>query len=205
MLEIGCSAGYGTQLLAQYAREVTAVDIDAEAIEHAASSSNITFLLVDGRELPFPDKFFDAVVSFEVIEHVKDPHRFLQEIKRVIKPGGIVILSTPDHSVSAAMGIRHSKKLHISPLNFDSFSSLVKSYFSSPKFYGQYFLKGKNTISSKFLDLARRIDIFDLRKMLLTPAVRSRLNTPARLRDDQDWQIKPLHSPAGSMLVVCTA
>jgi SAM-dependent methyltransferase len=60
-----------------------------------ASRFPTTDIVVDGATLPFVEDSFDAVFSFSVLEHVKDPHQVAREIKRVTKPGGIIQVSAP--------------------------------------------------------------------------------------------------------------
>lgn len=100
VLDFGCGSGYGSALVAKTAGSVHAVDVAQEAIDYARtkfSRSNLEFSRVppDAR-LPFDDKSFDLVLSFQVFEHVRDIGRYLAEIERVLAPGGRLILITPD-------------------------------------------------------------------------------------------------------------
>lgn len=99
VLEVGCSFGHGTKILASVASAVDAVDIYEPAVAYARQcnlNDNVQFHLVDACDLPFRAGEFDVVVTFEVIEHVEEPQKFLLEILRVLKPGGRLILSTPN-------------------------------------------------------------------------------------------------------------
>jgi ubiquinone/menaquinone biosynthesis C-methylase UbiE len=64
--------------------------------------NNITFSLGYGEHIQFPDASFDAVISDDVIEHVKDPEKVFQEIYRVLRPGGIAILKFPSYKMIVA-------------------------------------------------------------------------------------------------------
>lgn len=103
-LDYGCGSGYGTALICNSCSQVTGVDISAEAISYAKAhynAPNLAYLQVQPVEyapLPFPDSSFDVVLSFQVIEHVQDVAIYLQEIQRVLIPGGQVLISTPDRS-----------------------------------------------------------------------------------------------------------
>src|SRR5690606_25521567 len=89
VLDYGCGSGYGAARIAQSATHVTAVDVAPEAVDYAAArypSPNLEFRRIDpDRPLPFEDDSFDTVLSFQVFEHVHDTHRYLSEIRRVLK------------------------------------------------------------------------------------------------------------------------
>ena len=92
VLDVACGEGYGTALLAQAAAEVTGVDLSAEAIEHAskayAGARNARFVCAPCTRLPLADGSIDVAVSFETIEHIADQAPFLDELARVLAPGG---------------------------------------------------------------------------------------------------------------------
>ena len=97
VLEAGCGEGYGADLIANGARQVLALDYDAQAIGHvgrryprvAAARANLV-------ALPVRDDVLDAVVSLQVVEHLWDQERFLRECRRVLAPGAALLLSTPN-------------------------------------------------------------------------------------------------------------
>ncbi len=103
VIEIGCSEGIGTLVLAEGGHTVTAVDSDAEAITHAQkviSKPNLTFICRDFIGQKFGA--FDAVVSLDVIEHIdrKDEAVFMQTINDNLTPEGMCIIGTPNDSAS---------------------------------------------------------------------------------------------------------
>jgi SAM-dependent methyltransferase len=116
VLDIACGEGYGSALLAGKARRVTGIDISAECIEHASeryTSPNLRYVRSDASNLTFPDAFFDAVVSFETIEHCMDYAAVLDEMKRVLKPGGFLVISTPDaEEFNRGRGVANPFHLH---------------------------------------------------------------------------------------------
>ena len=91
VLDVACGAGYGSALLARRALRVTGADIAPSAIDHArrryAGVANLEFRQADCAALPFADASFDAVVSFETIEHIAGQAAFLDEVRRVLRPG----------------------------------------------------------------------------------------------------------------------
>lgn len=91
-LDVGCSAGFFCGGLAQHFEKVWGIDIDAGALELAESrnvESNVEFKLIDDDCIPFPDQVFDLVVCNHVYEHVPSSEFLIEEIQRVLKPGGV--------------------------------------------------------------------------------------------------------------------
>jgi SAM-dependent methyltransferase len=132
VLDVASGEGYGTALLAQVARRAVGVEIASEAVDHASEAyrtNNLSFVVGDARSLPCPDAAFDVVTSFETIEHFSEQQRFLSEIRRVLRPGGLLIISTPDRdnyspSESAA------NPYHVQELSREEFDALLRSYFA---------------------------------------------------------------------------
>jgi SAM-dependent methyltransferase len=97
VLEAGCGEGYGADLLAGGATRVLALDYDAEAIGHVGRRyPRVTAARANLVALPVRDGVVDAVVSLQVVEHLWDQGRFLRECRRVGRPGGALLLSTPN-------------------------------------------------------------------------------------------------------------
>ncbi len=115
VLDIACGSGYGSQILGQAgAKEVWGGDISYDAIDFAKSShsgEDVHFRVMEASDLPFEDDSFEMVVSFETIEHLDNPKLFIQEIYRVLKPNGKLILSTPNKSATRRLNI--SNPYHI--------------------------------------------------------------------------------------------
>ena len=94
MLDLGCNDG---ALTVQYdaPRTLTGIDIDAQAIERAkARNSRVTFLAGTPGFLPLPDASMDSIVSYDVFEHVANPGALLAECRRVLRPGGWMLIGT---------------------------------------------------------------------------------------------------------------
>ena len=99
VLDLGCGAGDLTAELQSVAASVVGLDVAEAALRRArARHPGIPFVLaeLDG-ELPLPDNAFDVVWSSEVIEHVADTARWMSEARRVLRPGGRLLLTTPSH------------------------------------------------------------------------------------------------------------
>lgn len=107
VLDVASGEGYGAAILAGPARSVVGVEIDPASVAHARTAyalPNLRFEEGDAQKLPLPDDSVDLVVSFETLEHLDDPPAFLAEVRRVLRPGGLVIISTPDRGVYSAPG-----------------------------------------------------------------------------------------------------
>src|SRR5919198_4997654 len=95
VLDLGCR--YGT-LTVHYApgNDVLGVDIDRHALAHAAELGiNVAWADVE-EPLPLDDNAFDVVVAGELLEHIRDPHALIQEVRRVLRPSGIFVGSVPN-------------------------------------------------------------------------------------------------------------
>jgi ubiquinone/menaquinone biosynthesis C-methylase UbiE len=98
-LDIGCGTGEFAAQMARARARVTAADVAQAALRRARSRHpdlEFTLVPIEG-ELPFADNAFDLVWASEVIEHIADTGRWLSEIRRVIAPGGRLLLTTPSH------------------------------------------------------------------------------------------------------------
>lgn len=97
VLEAGCGEGYGAALLARTAARILAVDRDEAVVRHArARYPQVSLVRAELDVLPLPDAAVDAVVSLQVIEHLDDQPAFLVECARVLRAGGLLVLSTPN-------------------------------------------------------------------------------------------------------------
>lgn len=99
VLDVACGVGYGSFLLGAGTNVVQGVDLSAEAIAEARAEHtrpNVAFHLGALDTLPTDTPLFDAAVSLETIEHVPDPRAFLDEVRRRLKPGGLLVVSAPN-------------------------------------------------------------------------------------------------------------
>ena len=136
VLDIACGEGYGSAaMLSGGARSVVGVDIDADAVEHARRKYNLQTRVGSAEEIPAADDEFDVVVSFETIEHVANPERFVDECVRVCRPGGWVIISTPNKDVYLKDATPN--EYHLSEMTPEQFSSCLRSRFKSVNIFGQ--------------------------------------------------------------------
>jgi SAM-dependent methyltransferase len=142
VLDVASGEGYGSFLLAGVARSVVGVDLSGPAVEHARqcyAAENLEFRA--GRAEALPDlgpSSFDVVVSFETIEHLTEAAqpRFLSEVRRVLAPGGLFIVSTPDKE-TYANELHEENEFHEREFTPDEFRALLLTEFSHVRFFGQ--------------------------------------------------------------------
>lgn len=132
VLDIACGEGYGSRLLANNAAAVTGVDIDEATIKKANEkyqAGNLRFMAANAISTPLPAHSFDLLVSFETLEHLEEHEQLLQEFKRLLKPEGLLIISTPDKAVySDKTGYRNP--FHKKELYTEDFNKLLRQYYS---------------------------------------------------------------------------
>jgi SAM-dependent methyltransferase len=96
VLEIGCSSGYLTHLFSSKANHIVSIDMNPAALTRALTRRSSTpVACANAEHLPFAAGSFDAIVMLEVIEHTSSDVAAITELRRVLKPGGMLILSTP--------------------------------------------------------------------------------------------------------------
>lgn len=106
-LEVGCGAGFFTKELVNLGFDATGIDLSAVGIERAKSAvPEATFLQHDlTQPLPFDDESFDLVWCSEVLEHLFSPRGVLEQIRRVLRPGGQLLVTVPYHGTVKNLAI----------------------------------------------------------------------------------------------------
>lgn len=135
VLDIACGEGYGAAaMLRAGALQVIGVDVSETVCQHAKDKYGIDARPASAERIPLPDQSVDVIVSFETIEHVPDPHRFLKECVRVLVPGGRLIISTPDKEI---YGRSAPNPYHCSEMTAREFARALTDRFESACFYTQ--------------------------------------------------------------------
>jgi len=148
VLDAACGAGYGTAILGERAAEAFGVDVDPEAVAYATDRygrEGVSFKAASVTALPFPDAMFDVVVSFETLEHLTEQEEMLAEFRRVLKPRGVLVISTPDKPIYNA-SLAEPNAFHVSELTRQEFVDFVKARFKTVEFYGQRVVFGSLTL-----------------------------------------------------------
>jgi len=139
VLDIACGEGYGSDLMAGVAAYVIGVDIDPKAIAHASrryARTNLEFLVGSCTSIPIAESSVDVVVSFETIEHHDKHDEMMSEIRRVLQPAGMLVISSPDRQeYSDAPGYKNP--YHVRELYREEFEALLKAHFRNVNLAGQ--------------------------------------------------------------------
>jgi len=150
VLDVACGSGYGSAMLKEAgAVKVLGIDISSETIAYARANfqnEGIDFVVGDAEDLS-SYRDFDVVVSFETIEHLQHPEKFLQEIARASAPEGSLIISTPRREREGSPG----NPFHVKEWTEDEFAVLLSQHFHLVNNCGQYSLKKKSFPFSRTL------------------------------------------------------
>ena len=192
VLEIGTGTGYGIRVVAPHAAEFVTLDKhrpgNLEAL--TAGMPHVRFCAATVPPLPFEDASFDCVISFQVIEHIADDRAFVQEIHRVLRPGGRFIVTTPNAPMSLTRN-----PWHVREYRADELLALLQGPFAEVEQLG---VAGNERVMAYYernRESVRRItrfDIFDLqhrlpRRLLQLPYdLLNRLNRRRLLRQNRE-------------------
>jgi len=186
VLDVGCNTGYGTVGFVPVARRVVGIDVSPAAIEAArrrSSAGRPEFLVTTGVELPFPDESFDLVTSFQVVEHLVDPLAFLAELRRVLRPGGVVVLATPNAAIRLDPGMTPWNRFHVREYRAAELAELLAAAFGDVRVRGLFAVptlyEAELARAAAALAWARRRDARPARAA--APAPRAASSLPRRL------------------------
>ena len=132
ILDIACGEGYGSNYMAERAKMVYGVDISTETIAHAKAKyarENLQFIQGSCAEIPLPDASIDVAISFETIEHHDRHEEMMIEIRRVLKPNGLLIISSPNKVEHTDNSPALPSEFHVKELSRGQLMSLLKSHF----------------------------------------------------------------------------
>lgn len=167
VLDAGCGEGFGTVLLAETARHVTGIDYSIDAVRTAAARyvrPNLEFRRLDVYELPGLDLRCDLVTNFQVIEHLADPARFLAAVRAALRPGGVLMLTTPNRLTSVS-----ENPYHLREYIAEELLDLLRPLFARVDLYS---MMGNDKVRAFDAERARqvrrilRLDPLGLRKLL---------------------------------------
>lgn len=133
VLDAACGSGYGSYLIARNKDcSVTGIDISKEAIDYAQTNFQLPRLSFDNQNVMstgYSDDHFDAIVSFETLEHLEYPEEAVLEFLRVLKPGGVFIASVPDFDTNIGAG--HLNPFHFNEMKLNQFKEMLSSKFAN--------------------------------------------------------------------------
>ncbi len=163
VLDIACGEGYGAAMLADHARSVIGVDIDEATIRHAKEeyqgTSNLHFKRGDAAEIPLEDRSVDLVVSFETIEHHDRHQEMLAEVRRVLRPDGVLVLSSPNRDVYSRLSGQRNE-FHVKELDFRELDALLREQFDEVVYFGQRLAVGSSIFTLEQRPACNKLDAF---------------------------------------------
>ncbi|MCX6816703.1 MAG: class I SAM-dependent methyltransferase [Candidatus Beckwithbacteria bacterium] len=179
LLDIGCGDGVLLNLIKR--ARLYGVDLDQSSLNYAATRVKAKFFHASAFKLPFKANFFDVVLATEIIEHLSRPQPMLQEIRRVLKPNGCAIISTP---IKPVVGL--TDKLHVREYTPEQLQSFLKIYFKKVKIYQSHPYWLKKMYTSSLLTLGRFH--FDLFRWVINTVVFSTGYNPFLISGDHSTQ-----------------
>jgi ubiquinone/menaquinone biosynthesis C-methylase UbiE len=169
ILDIACGTGFGSDILARHTKgTVIGGDIAADAISECTKNwqrPNLQFAVLDGTKLSYPDGYFDKIVSFETIEHTTEYRKMLKEFYRVLKPGGIAFISTPNFPINSPSG-KVTNPYHTQEFTYPELDTILKEVFPQVEITGQKYSRydnGKTNSFGKFIEWG--FNIIGVRKL----------------------------------------
>ncbi|MDD5308934.1 MAG: methyltransferase domain-containing protein [Deltaproteobacteria bacterium] len=141
VLDLGSGEGYGSFTIAERADSVLGIDVDKAAIWHARGKygkqrANLAYRQGSATALPCEDGRFDLVVCFEMLEHTAEQAQMLNEIRRVLAPGGLLLISTPNRLAYSDLP-GYKNEFHVRELYLDEFRDLLATRFAHVQVLGQ--------------------------------------------------------------------
>ena len=158
VLDIACGTGYGSALLKKAgAKEVLGIDISEEAIDYAKkhfADPGVEFAVGDATNIiSVPDNSIELIVSFETIEHIRIYENYLAEMHRVLKEGGMIMISTPNKKFSSPGSVKPLNPYHFIEFHLDDFKEVLGKHFTSLTIYGQNHNSGSYKLKRIFVRL----------------------------------------------------
>ena len=138
VLDVGCGEAYGTALLSAGGSWVAGADVDPAVLRRARRRwpSVAAFVLFDGRSIPACDSSFDALVCFQVVEHVEDDARAAAELARVLRTDGLALVTTPNRLLRLSPGERPWNRFHVREYDPDALGQLLGRFFRQVRIAG---------------------------------------------------------------------
>jgi 2-polyprenyl-3-methyl-5-hydroxy-6-metoxy-1,4-benzoquinol methylase len=140
VVDAACGSGYGSEILSKKAKKVVGLEISDHALSYAKKHHwrpNIEFQKADlNQKIELPNAFCNVIVSFETLEHLTNQEMILSEFRRILKPGGMLVISTPDRNLISG-GLKSDNPFHLKELTKEEFISLLGKFFVLEEFYGQ--------------------------------------------------------------------
>jgi ubiquinone/menaquinone biosynthesis C-methylase UbiE len=137
-LDAGCGEGYGADLLADSTSSMTGLDLEEPVLASAGRRyPRVGFVRGDLQRMPFPDHHFEALVTLQVIEHLPSPRVFLTECHRILRPGGLIVVGTPNRLTFSPDGVIRNP-FHTIEFDATELAGALDPHFDSVEMMGVF-------------------------------------------------------------------
>lgn len=142
VLDLACGIGYGSYFLGNVplVTSVFGADLSEKAIDYAVKIFNhgkVRFSVESATKTSFPNASFDTIISLETVEHLKEISLFFQEIKRLLRPQGTLVMSVPNKKFFFDAGF--ANEFHFNEMYFNELSEIAARFFGNAEMYYQRF------------------------------------------------------------------
>lgn len=185
VLDYGCGSGFIVGQLQTRGYDAWGTDISREAIEYGTSQGIKNLHSTDGIEVDFPDGSFDLILAMDVVEHIDDDKLVVEELKRLLRPGGRLIITVPAYQWM--WGVQDEVSHHFRRYSMKSITQLVtnssnlsilrKTYFNTFLFPAVALVR----LASKWLNIKNRESDFDISDNFLNPVFYFIFNTEIKI------------------------
>lgn len=175
VLDVGCGNGYGCEIMRDKARMVFGVDIDRVVVK---DKIHLHIYHADAKRLPFQPNSIDTVTSLQVIEHIDNISAYLNEIKRVLTPGGVAIFTTPNADMRLDAGSPPWNPEHTTEYTPDGLYDALSGYFGSTIIRGISLIEPLLSIEMERIKRAKG----NAKRKARNPIWRATLGAAAKLR-----------------------
>lgn len=169
VVDVASGTGIGTHYLVTAGAKVCiGVDVSLPSLQYAAGKYRpCSFVACDAQQLCLADATVDVVVSFETLEHLPNPRQFLFECRRVLRPGGLLICSSPNREVYRWGG---RNPFHVREFNAQEFVALVGEMFADCQLYGQRKVNYYSYVLKRlFVSFLEKLGAKDFAKRVIQP------------------------------------
>jgi SAM-dependent methyltransferase len=196
VLDAASGTGYGSRKLRESSPRVVSLDIAADALAEGKSTTpDLRALVGDTMRLPFRDAAFDTFVSFETIEHVQDDAQYVREARRVTRPGGTFVCSTPNRRVvnpGNTIADPPFNRFHVREYDAGELESLLRQSFSDVTILGQSgfaspYVRALGAVGRRWRMAGVRLH--QLRKLLTMPLEKRERHEPQPPRSGEEPEV----------------
>jgi SAM-dependent methyltransferase len=178
VLDIGFGEGYGSRQFADAGAQYRGIETDREIVEHACSRYGPHFGWYDGTTIPAPDGAFDLIGAFQMIAYLENPQPLLREIRRVLAPAGLALVTTPNRVYRLGEGERPWNRYHVREYSAAELTDVLRQTFRTVTVHGIAAQEPIDSIVRARAARARKAARFD--PLGLRYWLPERLNAPLR-------------------------